>query len=42
MLLAGDVRDGDTLHVSAGSEGLLIGDRLASSNRPKPDDAVLH
>ncbi len=42
MLLAGDVKDGDTLPVSAGAEGLSIGDRIGSSNRPKPDDAVVH
>ncbi|NNE52580.1 MAG: ATP-dependent chaperone ClpB [Sulfitobacter sp.] len=42
MLLAGDVRDGDTLQVSAGTDGLIIGDRVAASNRPKPDDAVVH
>ncbi|UWR15045.1 ATP-dependent chaperone ClpB [Sulfitobacter sp. M368] len=42
MLLAGDVRDGDTITVSAGTDGLIIGDRVAASNRPKPDDAVIH
>ena len=42
MLLAGDVRDGDTIPVSAGTEGLIIGDRIAASNRPKPDDATVH
>ncbi|MFK7871429.1 MAG: ATP-dependent chaperone ClpB [Roseobacter sp.] len=42
MLLAGDVKDGDGVSVSVGSEGLIIGDRIAASNRPKPDDAVLH
>jgi ATP-dependent Clp protease ATP-binding subunit ClpB len=42
MLLAGDVADGDTVPVSAGSEGLIIGDRVAASNRPRPDDAVVH
>ncbi|WP_299966303.1 ATP-dependent chaperone ClpB [uncultured Roseobacter sp.] len=42
MLLAGDVKDGETLSVSAGSEGLIIGDRVAATNRPKPDDAVVH
>ncbi|MBM7068956.1 ATP-dependent chaperone ClpB [Actibacterium sp. 188UL27-1] len=42
MLLAGDVGNGDTLQVSAGPDGLLIGDRIASSNRPAPDDAVVH
>jgi ATP-dependent Clp protease ATP-binding subunit ClpB len=42
MLLAGDVRDGDVITVSAGADGLLVGDRLSESNRPKPDDAVVH
>ena len=42
MLLAGDVKDGDLISVSAGPEGLIIGDRVAASNRPKPDDAVVH
>ena len=42
MLLAGDVRDGGTITVSAGTDGLIIGDRVAASNRPKPDDAVIH
>jgi len=42
MLLAGEVMDGDTLPVSAGVEGLIIGERTGASNRPAPDDAVLH
>ena len=42
MLLAGDIRDGDAVTVSAGADGLIIGDRVAASNRPKPDDAVVH
>ena len=42
MILAGDVSDGDLIPVSAGSEGLIIGDRVAASNRPKPDDATVH
>ncbi|MBO9464292.1 ATP-dependent chaperone ClpB [Tropicibacter sp. R15_0] len=42
MLLGGDVADGDTIVVSAGADGLLIGDRVGASNRPKPDDAVVH
>ena len=42
MLLAGDVHDGDTITVSAGSEGLIIGDRVGASNKPKPDDATVH
>ncbi|MDA7423684.1 ATP-dependent chaperone ClpB [Thalassococcus lentus] len=42
MLLAGDIGDGDIVTVSAGSEGLIIGDRVGSTNAPKPDDAVVH
>jgi ATP-dependent Clp protease ATP-binding subunit ClpB len=42
MLLAGDVVDGDVVPVSVGAEGLIIGDRVAASNRPRPDDAVVH
>jgi ATP-dependent Clp protease ATP-binding subunit ClpB len=42
MLLAGDVKDGDTVPVSAGTDGLLVGDRISVSNRPKPDEAVVH
>ncbi|MEM5520453.1 ATP-dependent chaperone ClpB [Sulfitobacter sp. AS59] len=42
MILAGDVMDGDLIPVSAGADGLIIGDRVAASNRPKPDDATVH
>ena len=42
MLLAGDIADGETVTVSAGAEGLVIGDRLSQSNRPRPDDVVVH
>ena len=42
MLLAGDIKDGETIAVSAGSEGLVIGDRLSGTHRPRPDDAVIH
>ena len=42
MLLAGDVRDGDVIEVTAGSEGLIIGDRVGGTNRPRPEDAVVH
>ena len=42
MLLAGDVADGDSVSVSAGSDGLIIGDRVGGSNRPRPEDAVVH
>ncbi|MBJ6372779.1 ATP-dependent chaperone ClpB [Sedimentitalea arenosa] len=42
LLLSGEVKDGDTIPISAGADGLIIGDRIAARNRPAPDDAVLH
>ena len=42
MLLAGDIKDGDRVEVTAGSEGLIIGDRVSGTNRPRPEDAVIH
>jgi ATP-dependent Clp protease ATP-binding subunit ClpB len=42
MILAGDVGDSATVHVSAGSDGLIVGDRVSSSNRSRPEDAVVH
>ncbi|MCR9140466.1 MAG: ATP-dependent chaperone ClpB, partial [Alphaproteobacteria bacterium] len=41
-LLAGDILDGATVPVSAGADGLIIGDRVGSSNREPPQDAVVH
>jgi ATP-dependent Clp protease ATP-binding subunit ClpB len=42
LLLSGDVVDGDTLPVTAGSGGLLIGEKTGATHQPKPDDAVIH
>ncbi len=42
MILAGDILDGSTIEVSAGADGLIVGDRVASSNRRPPEDAVVH
>lgn len=42
MILAGDVRDGDTVPVSAGVDGLIVGDRVSGTGRPRPQDAVVH
>jgi len=42
MILAGDVLDGSEVSVSAGVDGLIVGDRVSGSKRPKPDDAVVH
>jgi ATP-dependent Clp protease ATP-binding subunit ClpB len=41
-ILAGEVTDDSVVPVSAGAEGLIIGDRVGSTNKPKPDDAVVH
>jgi len=42
MLLGGEVHDGDTIPISAGVDGLIIGERIGASDRPAPDDAVSH
>ena len=42
MILAGDVVDGATIEVSAGADGLIVGDRVSASNRTPPGDAVVH
>ena len=42
MLLSGDIVDGSVIEVSAGVDGLMIGDRVGASNRPKPDEATVH
>ncbi|NIZ15423.1 ATP-dependent chaperone ClpB [Phaeobacter sp. HF9A] len=41
-LLAGEIKDGETVPVTAGAEGLIIGERLGTTDRPLPDDAVVH
>ncbi|MGL5008833.1 MAG: AAA family ATPase, partial [Paracoccaceae bacterium] len=42
MILSGDVLDGATVVVSAGADGLVIGDRISASRRPRPPEAVVH
>ncbi|MEO3414306.1 ATP-dependent chaperone ClpB [Roseovarius sp. CAU 1744] len=42
MLLAGEVLDGAVVPVGAGPEGLIIGDRVGTSGRQPPEDAVVH
>jgi ATP-dependent Clp protease ATP-binding subunit ClpB len=42
MLLAGDVLDGATIRITAGAEGLIIGDRVVASQRQRPSEAVVH
>ncbi|SLN72326.1 Chaperone protein ClpB [Roseovarius albus] len=41
-LLAGDILDGSTVPVTAGAEGLIIGDRVGSTSQKPPEDAVVH
>ncbi|WP_424965358.1 ATP-dependent chaperone ClpB [Dinoroseobacter sp. S375] len=42
MILSGDLSDGDSIPISAGADGLLVGDRVSSSQRTPPEDAVVH
>ncbi|MEX0340798.1 MAG: AAA family ATPase, partial [Arenibacterium sp.] len=42
MLLGGEIKDGSAVPVSAGTDGLIIGDRIATSDRHPPEDAVVH
>jgi ATP-dependent Clp protease ATP-binding subunit ClpB len=42
MLLSGDIGDGDTVAVTAGAGGLLVGDRVSTLNRQPPTDEVVH
>ncbi|WP_149141553.1 ATP-dependent chaperone ClpB [Gemmobacter caeruleus] len=42
MLLAGDVLDGSEVTVTAGPDGLILGDRVIASRREKPAEARVH
>jgi len=42
MLLAGEIMDGSVIRVTAGPEGLIIGDRVVESRRERPQSAVVH
>ena len=42
MILAGDVMDGSNVVISAGADGLIIGDRISASRRERPQDVVVH
>ncbi|EEW23791.1 ATP-dependent chaperone ClpB [Rhodobacter ferrooxidans] len=42
MILAGDVMDGSNVVISAGADGLIIGDRISASRRERPNEAVVH
>ena len=42
MLLSGDIDDNDIVHVTAGSDGLVVGDRVGKSGMMPPEDVVVH
>ena len=42
MILSGELMDGSTVMVSAGPDGLIIGDRVSGSRRERPMAAVVH
>jgi ATP-dependent Clp protease ATP-binding subunit ClpB len=42
MILSGDVMDGATILIKAGPDGLIIGDRVSASRRPRPAEVVVH
>ena len=42
MLLSGDIDNNDTVHITAGSDGLIVGDRVGSSGMTPPEDVVVH
>ena len=41
MLLAGEVKDGEVIAVTAGPDGLILRDRVSASSQQPPEDAVL-
>ncbi|WP_179380894.1 ATP-dependent chaperone ClpB [Jannaschia marina] len=42
MLLGGEIGDDSVIPVSAGTDGLVIGDRVSTSDKQPPEDAVVH
>ncbi len=42
MILAGDILDGSEVAVTAGPEGLIVGDRVIASRRERPEHSVVH
>ncbi|MGV8951684.1 MAG: ATP-dependent chaperone ClpB [Cypionkella sp.] len=42
MILGGEILDGATVKVSAGPDGLIIGDRVSASRRAAPPKAAVH
>ena len=42
MLLSGDIGDGAAVSVTVGPDGLIVGDRVSTSSKDRPTDAVVH
>ena len=42
LILSGDVMDGGVVKVSAGNDGLIIGDRVSASRRDRPAQTFVH
>ena len=42
MILAGEVHDDETVPVTVGPDGLIVGSRVSGSRRERPLDAVVH
>jgi len=41
-LLSGEILDGSTVPVTAGPDGLIIGERVGTATQDPPADAVVH
>ena len=42
MLLSGDIDDNDSVQISVGPDGLIVGDRVGTSGVSPPEDVVVH
>ena len=42
LILSGDVMDGGVVKVSAGNDGLIVGDRVSASRRDRPAQTLVH
>ncbi len=42
MLLSGDIDDNDSVQITVGPDGLIVGDRVGTSGVAPPEDVVVH
>ena len=42
MLLSGDIDDNDSVQITVGPDGLIVGDRVGTSGVSPPEDVVVH